>query len=97
MTTSMLACMFYAIYTNEMGKYEFKVDQTWPLFTAKFLSAVVLHFMLYPEVSDAMTIMKFAVYSFEDFVNPLRRSETDAEKELHTCYKCWPVSWIVED
>lgn len=61
----MLLCMWYAVEFNEGGNYGLVTAQNWPLFGCKFLSAVALHFMLYPEVADGMTIMKFAVYSYD--------------------------------
>ena len=68
-TLGMLLCMVYAVAENEGGNYKTILAQNWPLFGCKFLSAIALHFMLYPEVSDGMTIMKFSIYSFDQFVD----------------------------
>lgn len=66
----MLSCMLYAVMTDEGGNYNSTpTAQNWPLFGCKFLSAIALHFMLYPEVADGMTLMKFSIYSFDQFVN----------------------------
>ena len=64
-TLGMLLCMVYAVAMNEGGNYVTIVPQNWPLWGCKFLSAIALHFMLYPEVADGMTLMKFSVYSFD--------------------------------
>ena len=64
-TFGMLVCELYAFINNEGGNYITILAQNWPLFGCKFLSAIALHFMLYPEVSDGMTIMKFSIYSFD--------------------------------
>lgn len=64
-TLGMLICELYAFINNEGGNYITILAQNWPLFACKFLSAIALHFMLYPEVSDGMTIMKFSIYSFD--------------------------------
>ena len=68
-TLGMLGCMIYAFAYNEGGSYYTILAQNWPLFGCKFLSAIALHFMLYPEVADGMTIMKFSIYSFDQFVH----------------------------
>lgn len=68
-TCGMLGCELYAMLVNESGGYLPKTAQTWTLFGCKFLSAIALHFMLYPEVADGMTIMKFSVASFDQFVD----------------------------
>lgn len=59
-TTNMLLCMLYAAWTNEADKYAPNIAGTFPLFQVKFPCALALHFILYPEVNDALTIMKFA-------------------------------------
>lgn len=68
-TCGMLGCELYAMLVNESGGYLPKTAQTWTLFGCKFLSAIALHFMLYPEVADGMTVMKFSVASFDQFVD----------------------------
>jgi hypothetical protein len=68
-TCGMLCCMLWAVVTNESGSYYTSTAKNWPLFGCKFLSAIALHFMLYPEVADGMTIMKFSIYSFDQFVS----------------------------
>ena len=68
-TCGMLGCMLKAMLTHEGGNYYARTSQTWALFGCKFLSAVALHFMLYPEVADGMTIMRFATYSFDQFID----------------------------
>lgn len=70
-TCGMLCCMLYAVLMDEGGNYSgTPTAQNWPLFGCKFLSAIALHFMLYPEVADGMQLMKFSIYSFDQFVSP---------------------------
>ena len=68
-TIGMLGCELWAFVYNEHKAYETILAQNWPLWGCKFLSCIALHFMLYPEVSDGMTIMKFSIYSFDQFVS----------------------------
>jgi hypothetical protein len=68
-TCGMLGCMLWAMSTHEGNNYYPRTSQTWALFGCKFLSAIALHFMLYPEVADGMTVMKFAVSSFDQFID----------------------------
>jgi len=60
--------MLFAMVTNENHMYTPVASSTFPLFEVKFPCAMALHFMLYPEVFDALLLMKFAVKETHQFV-----------------------------
>lgn len=68
-TFFMLYCMYRSMTWNEGGLYTPNIAQHFTLFFVKFPCALALHFFLYPEVADSLTLMKFAVNEPQQFVN----------------------------
>lgn len=56
----MLALVQYEIYLNESGRFDPMYAQNFPLFYVKIACVMALHFVIYPEVSKGMNIMKLA-------------------------------------
>lgn len=67
-TTNILLCMLYALLSNEKDQYTPNIASTFPLFEVKFPCAMALHFLLFPEVKDALVIMKLAHQEPDQFV-----------------------------
>lgn len=59
-TFAMLGMVFYAIFTNEGGRFTPTYPKNFPLFLVKIACVMALHFVIYPEVSKGMNIMKLA-------------------------------------
>jgi len=59
-TMAMLSLVFYAIYTNEGGRFTPTYPPNFPLFLVKIACVLALHFVINPEVSKGMNIMKLA-------------------------------------
>jgi len=59
-TFAMLSMVFYAIMTNEGGRFTPTYASNFPLFIVKLACVMALHFVIYPEVSKGMNIMKLA-------------------------------------
>lgn len=57
---AMILCVFYAIYTNEGNRYNPMFAHNFPLFYVKIACVMALHFVIYPEVSKGLNIMKLA-------------------------------------
>ena len=56
----MMACILYAMHTNEENQYDNTFAHSYALFYVKFPCCVALHFYLSPEVQKGMRIMKFS-------------------------------------
>ena len=56
----MLCAQFYAWITNENNEYHAKPDHSLWLLFVKFPCIIALHFVLTPEVDNALKIMKVA-------------------------------------
>jgi hypothetical protein len=56
----MLVIVYYAIWTNEAGGYTPNYAKNFPTFYVKIACVMALHFVLYPEVSKGLNIMKLA-------------------------------------
>jgi len=59
-TIAMLSMVFYAILTNEANRFDPIYPANFPLFYVKLACVMALHFVIYPEVSKGMNIMKLA-------------------------------------
>jgi len=59
-TFAMLSLVFYAIITNEANRFTPTYAANFPLFIVKIAFVLALHFVIYPEVSKGMNIMKLA-------------------------------------
>lgn len=60
MVLVMLLCMYQALLMNEHGDYTPIVSGNFWLFLVKFPTMYALHFLLTPEVTNGMAIMKYA-------------------------------------
>lgn len=60
MVIVMLVCMYEALLMNEQGHYTPIVSGNIWLFLVKFPTMFALHFLLTPEVTNGMAIMKYA-------------------------------------
>lgn len=56
----MLACIGYAIYSNEAGEYTAVYPGSFALFIVKYPCAIALHLAVYPQFGKGLAIMKFA-------------------------------------
>lgn len=56
----MIIAMYYAIVTNEGGKYGTHFVDSFPLFVVKFPCAIALHLVLYPQIEKGLRLMKFS-------------------------------------
>lgn len=56
----MLVIVYYAIWTNEDNRYTPNYAKNFPTFFVKIACVMALHFVLYPEVSKGLNIMKIA-------------------------------------
>jgi len=66
---SFLVCVCYAIATNEDEGYSPNIAKNFGVWIVKFPCVLALHFVLYPEVANGMSIMKFANNQSHLFVN----------------------------
>ena len=57
---AMLCIMYYGIYTNEANRFTAHFAHSFAVFYVKVPCALALHFVLYPEVSKGMNLMKLA-------------------------------------
>lgn len=64
----MLGCTIYAMQIDEDGEYTPKISTNFAVWLVKLPCAAALHFLLYPEVANGMSIMKFANNQCEQFV-----------------------------
>lgn len=60
--------MVYAIKTNEGNAYTPIIAETFCVWFVKFPCTLALHFVLCPEVTNGMNIMKFANNNPDQFV-----------------------------
>ena len=67
MVVIMLICMYKALQMNELGHYTPIVSGNFWLFLVKFPTMYALHFLLTPEVSNGMNIMKYTNQQTEAF------------------------------
>lgn len=59
-TLAMLVIVYYAIMTNEADRFWPNYATNFPTFYVKIACVLALHFVLYPEVSKGLNIMKLA-------------------------------------
>lgn len=57
---AMLLISGYAIYSNDGGDYKLVLSHSFPLFYVKIACVIALHFVLHPEVSKGLNLMKLA-------------------------------------
>lgn len=65
---SLLFCMFYAIWSNEGDQYTPNIAHSFAVWFVKFPCTLALHFVLCPEVTAGMNLMKFANNQPDQFV-----------------------------
>jgi hypothetical protein len=56
---ALLLCMLYAILTDEGEAYTPNIAHSFAVWFVKFPCTLALHFVLYPEVANGMSLMKF--------------------------------------
>jgi hypothetical protein len=66
---AMILCVFYAILTNEADRYNPMFASNFPLFYVKIACVMALHFVIYPEVSKGLNIVKLANQHPDMFVD----------------------------
>jgi len=61
--------MLYAIFKNDGNQYVPNIAHSFAVWFVKFPCTLALHFVLYPEVANGMSLMKFANNQPHLFVN----------------------------
>lgn len=65
---ALLFSMLWAIYTNEDGAYTPNIAHSFTVWFVKFPCTLALHFVLCPEVTNGMNLMKYANNQPHQFV-----------------------------
>jgi len=63
----MLTCMSFGLYVNESGM-SYTFARNFSVFFVKLPCTIALHFLLYPEVANGLSVMKYSNQNPEKFV-----------------------------
>ena len=63
----MLTCMSFGLYVNESGM-SYTFARNFSVFFVKLPCTIALHFLLYPEVPNGLSVMKYSNQNPEMFV-----------------------------